>query len=209
MITVLLFGATGLVGREVLHLALGDARVGRVIAPTRRPLPPHHRLENPLVDFDALPEEAPWWSADAVICTLGTTIKKAGSQDAFRRVDHDYPLAVARIARSHGARTFALASSIGANPRAGSFYLRVKGETERDLEMCGFPSLTHVRPSIIGGKRDESRPAERFAMVAMRVLRPMIPRRYWVVPAERIARCLLKAALAAAPGTRIIESEAI
>lgn len=209
MATLLLAGATGLVGREVLKLALADPRVSGVIAPTRRPLPAHPQLENPLVDFDDLPADAAWWEADAAICTLGTTMKKAGSQEAFRRVDHGYPLDVARLAREHGARIFAYNSSIGADARAGSFYLRVKGETERDLEGCGFPSLTVVRPSAIGGKREESRPAERLAIALLKALRPLVPRRYRVVPAERIAKALIEAALAAVPGRHVIESEAI
>jgi uncharacterized protein YbjT (DUF2867 family) len=209
MATLLLVGATGLVGREVLRLALADPRIEHLTAPTRHPLAPHARQTNPQVDFDKLPPEAPWWKADAVICTLGTTIKKAGSKEVFHRIDHDYPLAVARLARAHGARRFALVSSIGADPLARSFYLRTKGELERDLDACGFPSLTLVRPSLIGGRRDESRPAERFAMLAMAAFHPLIPRRFRMVPAERIARALLQAALAAIPGRHVIESEAL
>ena len=209
MATLLLVGATGLVGREVLRLALADPRVKHLAAPTRRPLAPHSHLTNPQVDFDALPSDAPWWKADAVICTLGSTIKKAGSKEVFHRIDHDYPLAVARHARAHGTRSFALNSSTGADPHAKSFYLRTKGELERDLDACGFPSLTLVRPSLIGGHRDESRPAERLAMFLMATFRPVIPRRYRMVPAESIARALLEAALAAIPGRHVIESEGI
>lgn len=209
MSTLLLVGATGLVGREVLRLALADPRVKHLTAPTRTPLAPHPDLTNPRVDFDALPPDASWWNAEAVICTLGSTIKKAGSQQVFHRIDHDYPLAVARIARAHGARSFALTSSTGANPHAKSFYLRTKGELERDLDACGFPSLTLVRPSLIGGKRDESRPAERLAMHFMTAFRPIIPHRYRMVPAESIARALLEAALSAIPGRHVIESESI
>ena len=207
MVTLLLVGATGLVGREALRLALADSRVSLVIAPTRRPLPAHFHLENPLVDFDDLPADAAWWEADAVVCTLGTTIRKAGSQEAFRKVDHGYPLSVARLARDQGARAFAFNSSIGADSQAGSFYLRVKGDAEQDLEACGFPSLTLVRPSVIGGKRDESRPTERLAVIVLEALRPLVPRRYRVVPAERIAQALIEAALAAVPGRHVIESE--
>jgi uncharacterized protein YbjT (DUF2867 family) len=209
MATLLLVGATGLVGREVLRLALADPRVKHLSAPTRRPLAAHSHLTNPQADFDALQADAPWWKADAVICTLGTTIKKAGSKEVFHRIDHGYPLAVARLARAHGTRGFALVSSTGADPHARSFYLRIKGELERDLDSCGFPSLTLVRPSLIGGRREESRPAERFAMLAMTALRPIIPRRYRMVPAESIARTLLEAALAAVPGRHVIESESI
>lgn len=207
--TLLLVGATGLVGSEVLRLALADPRVGHLVAPTRRPLAPHPRLTNPPVDFDALPPDAPWWRADAIVCTLGSTIRKAGSREIFRRIDHDYPLAVARLARAHGARCLALTSSTGAHPESRSFYLRTKGELECDLEACGFPSLTLVRPSLIGGRRDEFRPAERLAMLLMTAFRPLIPHRYHMVPAASIARTLLEAALAANPGRHAIESEEI
>lgn len=209
MATLLLVGATGLVGREVLRLALADPRIKHLTAPTRRPLAPHSHLTNPQIDFDNLPPDAPWWKADAVICTLGSTIKKAGSKENFHRIDHGYPLAVARLARGHGTRSFALTSSTGADPHARSFYLRTKGELEHDLDACGFPSLTLVRPSLIGGKRDESRPAERLAMFLMIAFRPIIPRRYRMVPAENIARSLLEAALSAIPGRHVIESEGI
>ena len=209
MKTILLVGATGLVGQFVLQQALNDSRVAKLVAPTRRPLSPHPRLENPTVDFDVLPADAPWWAVDSVICTLGTTIKKAGSQPAFRKVDHDYPLAVAALARRHGAAAFALTSSIGADPRSRTFYLRTKGETERALAGCGFPSLTLVRPSFIGGARAERRPLEALGLAVFGGLEWLVPRRYRIVPAERIARALLEAALATEPGIRIVESEAI
>ena len=108
MAVLLLVGATGLVGQSVLQQALADSRVSKVVAITRKPLPPQDGLENPLVDFDALPDDAPWWNVDAGICTLGTTMRQAGSHQAFRKVDVDYPLAVARLLHQHGAQEFCL-----------------------------------------------------------------------------------------------------
>ena len=116
MTTLLLAGATGLVGQAVLTQCLCDPRIMQVVAPTRRALPAHPRLLNPIVDFSALPEDAAWWKADAVICTLGTTIRQAGSKEAFRQVDHHYPLALATLAQRHGTPTFALTSAMGADP---------------------------------------------------------------------------------------------
>lgn len=209
MKTILLVGATGLVGQSVLAQALVDPRVARLVALTRRPLTAYPKLTNPLVDFDALPADAPWWSVDAVICTLGTTIKQAGSPAAFRRVDHDYPLAVATLARRHGAAAFVLTSSVGADASARTFYLRTKGETENALRPLGFPSLTLVRPSMIGGERIERRPLEALALRVFTTLPLLLPRRYRVVSAERLAHTLLASALAAHAGTHIVESEAI
>lgn len=207
MTTLLLVGATGLVGQAVLRQALADARVTAIVAPTRRPLPAHPKLANPQVDFAALPADADWWTADAIVCTLGTTMRKAGSQAAFRAVDHDYPLRVAEIGRRHGVRTFVLLTSVGAAASARTFYLRVKGEIEQAVTALDFPSLTIVRPSLIGGRRAESRPAERAAMRAFGVLGPLIPKRYRMVPAETLAAVLLDAAIAARPGRQVIESE--
>ncbi|WP_454774627.1 NAD-dependent dehydratase [Janthinobacterium tructae] len=204
---LLLVGATGLVGREVLRLALADARVAAIVAPVRKALPPHAKLHAPLVDFDQLPPDAPWWKADAVICTLGTTMKVAGTRQAFLRVDHDYPLAVARLARAAGTSTYALNSAAGANAASRIFYNRVKGELERDLEQLGFASLTHVRPGLIGGERDVARAGEGAALRLLRVLGPVLPARWRINPAPRIAQALLEAALAGAPGVHIVSSE--
>ncbi|WP_332858738.1 NAD-dependent dehydratase [Janthinobacterium svalbardensis] len=204
---LLLVGATGLVGREVLRLALSDARVTAIVAPVRKPLPAHVKLEAPLVDFDRLPPDAPWWQMDAVICTLGTTMKVAGTRQAFLRVDHDYPLAVARLALAAGARTYALNSAAGANAGSRIFYNRVKGELERDLEQLGFASLTYVRPGLIGGERDVARAGEGAALRLLRALGPVLPRRWRINPAPRIAQALLDAALAGAPGVHVVSSE--
>ncbi|MBA4260942.1 MAG: NAD-dependent dehydratase [Comamonadaceae bacterium] len=207
MKTVMLVGATGLVGQSVLQKALTSDAVGRVVAPTRRALPVHPKLLNPVLDFEHLPENADWWAVDSVVCTLGTTIKTAGSQAAFYRVDHDLPLRVARLALRHGARAYALNSALGADAASRVFYSRTKGELERDLQTLGYPSLTLVRPGLIGGQRPAVRPGERFGVLLGQALRPLLPPRYRVVPAERIAQHLLQAALAEQPGVRVLMSE--
>ncbi|OSZ76243.1 NAD-dependent dehydratase [Hydrogenophaga sp. IBVHS1] len=206
---ILLVGATGLVGSHVLRQALADPGVAQVVAPTRKSLVPHPKLLNPVVDFNQLPQDAEWWRADAVVCTLGTTIRVAGSQAAFYKVDHDHPLEVAYLARRHGARAFALNSALGADTASRVFYSRTKGETERDLQAVGYPSLTLVRPGLIGGVRQESRPAEQLAVRLSQWVQPLLPRRYRVVPADRIAHHLLQAALAGAPGVHVLPSEAL
>jgi uncharacterized protein YbjT (DUF2867 family) len=207
MTELLLVGATGLVGQSVLRLALADSRVNRVVALTRKALPPAPRLENPLVDFDALPPDAPWWQVHAGICTLGTTMRQAGSHVAFRKVDVDYPLTVARLLREHGAQSFAFNSSIGANPESRAFYMRVKGEVEQRLIAGGFPSLTLVRPAGILGPRKHHRRWEARTLRAFYSIRPVLPRHYHPVPAEKIAQALLEAAIEAPPGVHIVESE--
>ncbi len=206
-VKLLLVGATGLVGRYVLNLALGDPRVSTVVAPTRRLLSAHPKLSNPQIDFDKLPTDADWWQADAVVCTLGTTMRAAGSKAAFRRVDYDYPMAVARLAHTKGTPTYALNSAIGANSESRFFYNRVKGELERDLAGVGFDSLTFVRPGVIGGQREEYRSGERAMVLALTLMGPLMPRRWRLNPAQRIAQALLEAALNANPGVHVVTSE--
>jgi uncharacterized protein YbjT (DUF2867 family) len=207
MAVLLLIGATGLVGQSVLRQALADSRVEKLIAVTRKALPPQSRLENPLVDFDDLPADAPWWKVSGGICTLGTTMREAGSHQAFRKVDVDYPLAVARLLRQNGAQSFAFNSSIGANPKARAFYMRVKGEVEQRLISIGFPSLTLLRPSGILGPRKPHRAWEARTIRVFHSLRPILPRHYRVVPADKIAKALIEAAIAGPAGVHIVESE--
>ena len=166
--TLLIAGATGLVGSHALRLALADTRIASVVAPTRRPLPAHPKLTNPVEDFAHLPPYAPWWKVDGVVCALGTTMAKAGSQAAFEAVDYELQLTVARLALRQGAQAFALNSALGSDPDSRVFYSRVKGELEQSLRAMRNPayaSLTFVRPGLIGGERAESRPAERLGIV--------------------------------------------
>lgn len=204
---ILHVGATGLVGRLVLARLLGSPQVASVVAPTRRPLGiTHPRLHNPVVDFETLPENADWWSVDAVICTLGSTIADAGSQAAFRRVDHDYPLQVARLARLHGARVYALNSAMGANARSSIFYNRVKGELEDALAALDYPSLVLVRPGLIDGERERPRAGEDRALAVSRLLRPLLPRKWRPSRALRIADVLVDAVLHPLPGRHVVDA---
>jgi uncharacterized protein YbjT (DUF2867 family) len=214
MTELLIVGSTGLVGRAALRRALADPRITRVVAPTRRPLPAPMppKLENPIVDFEELPADARWWEVDAVICTLGTTMKQAGSRGAFRRVDFDYVLAAAEFAQRHGAFTFALNSAQGANAKSANFYLRTKGEVEDALRRLGYLSLTIVQPGMIAGERGQHggpRPMERMTLRLMKLLGPVVPLKYRAVPAEAIAAALIEAAVAGMPGAQVIESQAL
>ncbi len=207
-VRLLLVGATGAVGRQVSMAALAHPRIAQVVAPPRRPLPAHAKLHAPIVDFVHLPVDAPWWQVDAVICTLGTKIKVAGSQQAFAAVDRDLPIQVARLARLAGATRFALNSSLGAS-LGGNFYLRTKAEAEAEIRSIGYPNYTIVRPSLIDTVREEQRPGEWMGLVVARALRPLIPKRYRAVTVERIARALLEGVLNEKHGERIVESEAL
>lgn len=165
--TVLLAGATGLVGGLCLRRLLADATVGRVIAPTRRPLSENLRaldstgkLEAHLVDFAHLANHAALFAVDQIICALGSTIKKAGSRERFREFDYGYPLQIARLGLQQGAQHFLLVSALGADARSRIFYNRVKGELEEAMVMLPYRSITIARPSLLLGPRQELRPAE-------------------------------------------------
>ena len=210
MMNLLLLGATGLVGRNVLAQALANPAVTRLIAPTRRPLEPHSKLTNPVSDrLEALLSEGINQGIDGVVCTLGTTIKKAGSKEAFREVDYALPLKFARAAHQHGVNAFVLVSASSASVNSPMFYSRVKGETERDIGLVDFRSLTIVRPSLIGGQRDEPRLMEHIAVQLLRILGPILPKKLQISPADTIAAACLKAVMAGDPGFHIRNAESL
>lgn len=205
--TALLAGATGLVGREILAGLLADPRVGRVHTLVRRELPASHpKLEQHRVDFSTLPALPP---LDEAWLALGTTIKVAGSQPAFRAVDYDASLAVARAARQAGATRLGLVSAMGADAKSSIFYNRVKGELEQALAGLGYEALVIARPSFLSGDRhalgQPVRPGEQLAMKVSTALRPLIPANYRSIRAADVAAALLQA-LPTARGTTVLLS---
>jgi uncharacterized protein YbjT (DUF2867 family) len=206
----MILGATGLVGSQLLKQALVDTHFSHVVAPTRRSLLAHPKLNNPIVDFQHLPIGASWWGVDAVVCALGTTMKQAGSRAAFYMVDHDYVLNAAKLAQAAGSRCCVLNSSVGANTKSNSYYLRVKGEIERDIEALGFDSLTLVRPSLLKGEgRPDKRFGESIAIGLSTLLGPLVPPQYRPVEAKLVSAVMLESALAARRGKFCIESNQI
>jgi len=205
--SALIAGATGLVGSHVLRLLLNGPRYTSVSALVRRPLGIEHaKLREHGVDFDALEETWQAHEIDDVFLCLGTTIAVAGSQEAFRRVDHDYTVAIARMARERGAVRLALVSSVGASERATSFYLRVKGETERAVSELGYASVEVFRPSFLVGERAERRRGEAVAIAATGAMSwAMVGglRAYRPIEASRVASAMVRTVEAAEPGIHI------
>ncbi len=207
---ILLLGASGLVGKNVLAQALAHPSVTSVVAPTRHPLASYPKLTNPVSDhLELLLSEGVSQGVDAVVCALGTTIGKAGSKEAFREVDYVLPLAFARSAHEHGAETFVLVSASVASVTSAMFYPRIKGEIERDIELVGFKSLTIVRPSLIGGERDEPRFREGIALRFMSIFAPILPKKLRVNPAPTIAAAILNAVTTARPGRHFRYAESM
>lgn len=207
-LTALLAGATGLVGGECLRRLVACEEYSRVIVLTRRDLGAAGRsakVHQVITDLDGLGAVRDDLHADHVFCALGTTIAKAGSQEKFRRVDHQYPLQLAQLARSAGARHFSIVSSLGADARSRVFYSRVKGEVEAALRAMDWPSLCILQPSVIAGNRGESRPMERLAVHALR----LAPAKWRSVAAADIAAAMVNTALRSPAGVTTIESRDI
>jgi uncharacterized protein YbjT (DUF2867 family) len=210
MTSVLLLGASGLVGGVSLQVALHHDRVVRVVAPTRRALPAHPKLMNPVFSsLESLLPEVADWATDSVICALGTTRKKAGSNEALRHVDYELPLSFARASQKTGATVFAVVTSIGASPTSSLFYARTKGELERDLQAVGFQSLTILRPMFIDGAHAEFRRGEAAVVAVAKALAPILPKGLRVSPVQVIAEALVNAVVAPQAGVRIIPSRAL
>lgn len=205
-------GATGLTGTALLNELLREPRFDRVVAFVRRPLAlVDPKLAEAPANFEHLREGNPGF-VDAAFCCLGTTIKAAGSEAAFRQVDHDYVLAFAAAAQAHGATHFAVISSIGAGVHSRIFYNRTKGETERDLQNLGFASLAIYRPSFLVGNRPEQRRAERIGSIVAQVVSPLLLgplKKYRAICADTLAQAMLRQSLLANSGTGVYESDVI
>jgi uncharacterized protein YbjT (DUF2867 family) len=195
----LVAGGSGLVGSQLLPLLLQAPQYARVHALSRRPLPfDHPRMANRVVRFEAsLQAQLKGLQCQDAFCCLGTTIRDAGSQAAFRAVDHDLVLEFSQLALSCGAERLVVVSSVGANPASKNFYLRVKGEMEKALEAMRFRALDIMQPSLLLGSRRELRPLELGAQVAMWLVNPLLLgslARYRAVPAAAVAAAMCGAA---------------
>ncbi|MBC3195980.1 oxidoreductase [Pseudomonas poae] len=199
---ILLVGASGLTGEHLLDRLLNEPTVSRVLAPSRKPLAEHPHLENPVGEpAQVLPQLS--GQVDIAFCCLGTTIKKAGSEVAFRAVDLDMVVAFAKRARELGARHLIVISAIGADPKSSVFYNRVKGEMEQALRAQDWPQLTLVRPSLLLGDRLEPRLAEQLAGPLSR----LIPGKYHGIEVCDLARAMWRLALEEQNGVRVVESD--
>jgi len=199
---LLILGASGLTGEHLLDRVLSAPTVQRVLAPSRRPLSTHPHLENPRGNLLEILQQLQG-PIDTVFCCLGTTLRQAGSESAFRAIDHDLVIACARRARELGARHFVVLSSLGADPQSRLFYSRVKGEMEEALKDQDWPQLTIARPSLLLGERSEQRLLEQAAAPLARLL----PGKWRGISACALARALWRLALEEHRGVRIVESD--
>jgi uncharacterized protein YbjT (DUF2867 family) len=197
----LVAGGSGLVGGHLLRQLLEEPRWEQVVSVGRREVDVRHeKLEQRVMELGAIGELP---VVDDVFCALGTTIKKAGSQAAFRAVDHDAVVALARTAAEAGASSFLHVSSMGADAGSRIFYNLVKGETERDVAQVGITTTVAFRPSILDGDRAESRPGEQVGLAVMRTLRPVLGR-FGPTRAADVATAMIREAERLDAGSRVI-----
>ena len=205
----IVFGATGFIGSQLLPLLLASADYDRVTIVVRRdPGLTDRKLVTLVGDLDSLPTLADRIDADDAFVAIGTTKAKTPDDVAYYRIDHDYPVRAAAAAQARGATGVFLVSAVGANAGSSVFYLRTKGETERDIIALGIPRTHIFRPSQLLGQREESRPLERFIIAAWPVVDWMLvggARKYRGIAGAEVARAMVHAANAGATGTRVHE----
>lgn len=211
--TALIAGATGLVGNELLQFLLKEKAYDKVVALVRRPLAiKHPKLEEIIVDFDKLEDYKDCFTVDDVFCCLGTTIKKARTKEAMWKIDVDYPVEIAKLASSHGARKFMLVSSMNADPNSPIFYSKMKGKLEETIKQIPYESISIFRPSLLLGNRQEFRLGERaaaaiFTKVPFLFAGPL--KKYRAIEGKTVASAMYKAAQENKPGITIYPSEQI
>src|SRR6266700_921850 len=211
--TALLLGGSGLVGGFCLSALLEDPEYVPVTLLGRRELtvPANPKLKQKTVSFENL-NAADFANEEDIFCAMGTTIRKAGSQDAFRRVDYEYPLSAAKLALNAGAKQFILVSSVGADAQSKNFYLRTKGELEQAVNALGFRAVHIFRPSILLGKREEFRAGERIATTIAPALNLVLLgglHRYRAIHAATVGRAMVAIARQAMSGTNVHEYDQI
>ena len=208
--TALVVGATSLVGKELVRVLLASDNYDKITVWVRRPLGIHHRkLEEKQIDFEMLDTYTIAEAVDHLYCCLGTTIKKAGSQNAFKVVDFGYPLQLARAAKATAVRQFIVISAMGASVNSRSFYSRTKGEMEEALRELDLPGLHIVRPSLLLGKRREFRMGEQVAAMLTSII-PFVFigsfEKYKPIPAKAVAYAMYRVANQELTGNHIYES---
>lgn len=203
--SALLFGASGLVGSELLKLLLNGLEYERVIVFVRTSLGlKSPKLKEIVTDFDDLAQYKEYFKVNDVFCCLGTTIKKAGSQEAFKKVDVEYPLEIARLAKEMGAEKFLVISSMGADPRSKVFYSRMKGLLEQELKKVGLGSLHIFRPSLLLGDRKEFRLGESVSASLSRMMPFLFSgplSRYQPITGKAVAKGMIRAAQSEVKGS--------
>lgn len=211
--TAMVAGGSGLTGSCLVQLLLQDSDYSKIILLSRHPSGINHeKLDERIIDFNNLRNSIGDMKADNVFCCLGTTMKNAGSKEAFRKVDHDYVVEFAGIMCENGANQFIVISSMGADVNSSIFYNRVKGEMEMAVKNIPFPVIHILRPSLLLGKRNEKRTGERLAIFFFKIFGFLMMgslKKYRAIEASTVARAMVRIAQTRGDGIFIYESEMI
>jgi uncharacterized protein YbjT (DUF2867 family) len=211
--TAIVLGSTGLIGGHVVNILLNDETFDKVITFVRKPLPINHaKLEQQVVNFDDIKSYSHLIKGDVIFCCLGTTIKTAGSQAAFKKVDFEYPLNFAKAGKQNGVKQYLIISSIGATTHTSNFYLKTKGEIENEIKKLNFESFTALRPSMLLGDRKEFRLGESIGKLIMTVfsflfIGPL--KRYKAVQASVVAKAMVNQSKLMLQGEKVVLSDEI
>ncbi|WP_144910233.1 NAD(P)H-binding protein [Mucilaginibacter frigoritolerans] len=206
-------GASGLIGSSLLDILLHEPGFDEVLILVRKEIPvKNKKLKQLVIDFDRLNDYASEITGDAVFSCLGTTMKKTPDLSVYRKIDHDYPLQLAQIAKQNGMGQYHMVSSLGANVKASNFYLKTKGQIEEDLKQLALRTLCIYQPAFLTGDRKENRLAEKFLIPLMKVLNPLLVgnlKKYRSIPAKTVALAMYKQSLKKQEGTFIYPSDKI
>lgn len=192
-------GASGLIGSELLSLLLSDPVYSEVVALVRKELPVQNKkLVQLILDFDQLADHTAAITGDVIFCCLGSTKKKTPDLSLYRKIDHDYPVLLAQLAVKNNVRQYHLVSALGADLHSDNFYLKMKGETEHDIEDTGLKSLHIYQPSLLTGNRKEFRLGEKIGSAVMKIIDPLLIgnfKKYRSIPAATVARAMYRQSL--------------
>ena len=209
--TAVIIGASGLIGNHLVEQMLPDEYFSTVRVLVRRSLPVNHpKLQQAIVDFNDMDDYTDkFGKGDIIFCCVGTTQKKVkGDKIAYEKVDHDMPVNAAQIGIDNDFRKILIVSSIGANPISNNFYLRLKGKMEKDVKQFPFRSISIFRPSILLGKRNESRPGEKIGQIFMQAFSFLLIgsiKKYRPVKAENVAKAMIAESKKEGLGIHILE----
>jgi uncharacterized protein YbjT (DUF2867 family) len=211
--TAVIAGASGLIGSKLLNTLLHEPYYDEVLILVRKALPvSHKKLVQMVVNFDELESYDHGVTGHAVFCCLGSTKKKTPDLAMYRKIDHDYPLKLAQIAKQNNVEQYHLVSAIGANSHSSNFYTKMKGETEEAIEKVGLQCLHIYQPSVLTGERQESRPLERFIIGLMKVIDPLLIgglKKYRSISAAMVARAMYNESIKKQEGVFVHASDKI
>jgi uncharacterized protein YbjT (DUF2867 family) len=205
----IIVGASGLIGSNLLRILLDEDDYAGVLILVRKRLPVEHKkLTQLVVDFDKLDNYADEITGDVIFSCLGTTQAQTPDKTLYRKIDHDYPVKLAQLGLKNGVNQFHLVSAVGSDAKSSTFYLKLKGETEEDIEKVGIPSLYIYQPSMLTGRKEKMRVGESLINGIMTVVNPLLIgglKKYHSIPAADVARAMYKQSIDNETGTFIYQ----